>query len=182
MKNNRKRILWITRTAIFIALLIVVQFVTKPLSQLVTGSLVNMLLIVSVMTCGFASGMTVAVLSPIFAMLFGIGPALWVLTPFIILGNCAIVLIWYFIGIRAFKEKFTGYLVALPAGAAGKFLVLYLTIVRLLLPLFLNLPEKQAAVITAAFSLTQLFTALIGGALAAAALPVVKKAMAGRQS
>ena len=181
MKDNKKRIFWITRTAIFIALLIVVQFATKPLSQYVTGSAVNLLLIMSVMICGLSSGMTVAALSPVFAMLFGIGPALWILTPFIVLGNCAIVLIWYLIGIRAFKDKFVGYLVALPAGAAGKFLVLYLTIVRLLLPLFLHLPAKQAAVITAAFSLTQLITALIGGAVAVAALPLVRKATAARQ-
>ena len=182
MKDNKKRLLWITRTAIFIALLIVVQFATKPLGQYVTGSLVNLLLIMSVMTCGFSSGLTVAVLSPVFAILLGIGPPFWVLVPFIILGNCAIALIWYFIAVRAFKDKFAGYLIALPAGAAGKFLILYLTIVRLLLPLFLNLPAKQAAVITAAFSFTQLFTALIGGALATAALPVVKKALTGRQS
>lgn len=181
MKENKKKILWITRTAIFIALLVVVQFATKPLGQLVTGSLVNLILIMSVMTCGISSGVTVAVLSPVFATLLGIGTPLWILVPFIILGNSVIILIWYFIGILAFKDRIPGYLIALPAGAAGKFLVLYLTIVKLLLPVLVSLPVKQTAALAAAFSFTQLFTALIGGALAAAALPVIKKATSGRR-
>jgi hypothetical protein len=106
MKNIRKQILWITRTAIFIALLIVVQIATKPLGQLVTGSLVNLILIVSVITCGLSSGLTVAVISPVIATLVGIGPPFWVLTPFIILGNGTIALIWHFVGNRIFHKKY----------------------------------------------------------------------------
>jgi riboflavin transporter FmnP len=177
MKNSRKQIIWMTRTAIFIALLMVVQFATKPLGQLVTGSLVNLILIVSALTCGLSSGLTVAVISPVIATLVGIGPPFWVLTPFIILGNGTIVLIWHFVGNRIFHKKYVGYIASLAAGAVCKFLVLYFSIVRLAVPLFLDLNEKQAGVITASFSFPQLFTALIGGALAIAIIPVIKKAM-----
>jgi hypothetical protein len=181
VNKNRKQILWITRTAIFIALLIVIQVATKPIGiTQITGSLVNMILIVSVMTCGLSSGLTVAVISPVFAMLIGIGP-MWILIPFIALGNCVLILIWYVIGVRAFKEKLIGNLIALIFGAAAKFLVLYFSIVRMMIPLFLNLPANKAGALTATFSLPQLFTALIGGVLAILVLPIIKKATAARE-
>lgn len=181
MDKNKKHILWITRTAIFIALLIVIQAVTAPFGiPLITGSLVNLILIVSVMTCGFSSGLIVSLISPVMAKLVGIGP-LWALIPFIALGNVTLILIWHLICNHALKNKVIGYFAALIAGAAGKFLVLYLTIVQLMLPLFLNLPAKQAGVISATFSFSQLFTALIGGAVALLALPVIKKASITRE-
>lgn len=181
MNPNKKRILWITRTAILLALLIVIQAITAPFGiPLITGSLVNLILIVTVVTCGFSSGLTVAVISPIVAKLVGIGP-LWVLIPFIALGNCTLILLWHVIGKRIFKEKLIGYFVALVTGAAGKFLVLYLSIVQMMIPLFLHLPEKQAAAISATFSFSQLFTALIGGIIAIMLLPIVKKATAARE-
>ena len=96
--NNKNTIRWITRTAVFIALLIVLQMATAPLGNiLITGSIVNLLLIISVMTCGLASGLSVAVISPVMAKLLGIGP-LWSLIPFIAAGNIVLVLLWHFIG------------------------------------------------------------------------------------
>ncbi len=98
--NNKSKIQWITRTAILIALLVVLQAATTPLgTTIVTGSVVNMLLIVSVMIGGLASGLTVAVISPVLAKLVGIGP-LWTLIPFIILGNITLVSLWHIFGNR----------------------------------------------------------------------------------
>ena len=175
--ENKKKLLWITRTAIFVALLIVTQVTTVPLGNtLVTGTLVNMLLIVCVMTGGLASGITVALISPLMAKLLGIGP-LWSLIPFIAAGNTTLVLIWNFLGNRNMGRKIFAYIVALIAAAAGKFLILYLGIVQIAVPVFLGLPEKQAAVISNMFSIPQLFHAMIGGALATALLPVLKKAI-----
>lgn len=72
---NRKA-LWVAQTGVLLALLIVVQAVTSGLGNtLVTGSLVNLILIVAVTTGGLASGITIALLSPLFAFIFGIGPA-----------------------------------------------------------------------------------------------------------
>ena len=49
--SNREKTLWMTRTGAFIALLVVLQAATAPLGNtLVTGTLVNGLLAVSVMT------------------------------------------------------------------------------------------------------------------------------------
>lgn len=180
MNTNKHRIIWITRTAIFLALLIVIQAVTAPFGiPLITGSFVNLILIVTVMTCGFSSGLVVAVISPVVATLVGIGP-MWILVPFIALGNSVLILAWHLVSKRAFKEKLIGSFVALVVGAVSKFLVLYLSIVQVMIPLFLDLPEKKVEVLSATFSLPQLFTALIGGAVAIIVLPIVKKATADR--
>lgn len=176
INKNKNRIQWITRTAIMLALLITLQAVTAPFGvSLLTGSLVNMMLVVSVLVCGLSAGLTVAVISPIVAKLLGIGP-LWSIIPFIVVGNCVLVLLWYFLVNHLLKGKQWGYFVALVVGAVAKFLVLYFSIVRLMIPLFLNLPEKQASVLSATFSVSQLFTALIGGTLASILLPIIKKA------
>ena len=175
--NDKKKILWITQTAIFIALLIVMQAATAPLGNtLITGTIVNLLLIISVMTCGIASGLSVAVVSPIVAKFFGIGP-LWVLIPFIAAGNIVLVLLWYLIGRRNMGNKYVAPVMALTVAAIAKFLVLYVGIVKIAVPLLLGLPEPQAAVVSHLFSIPQLFTAAAGGILAAVILPSLKKAI-----
>ncbi len=179
--SNTGKIHWITRTAILIALLVVMQLVTTPLgTTIVTGSIVNMLLIVAVMTSGLASGLTVAVISPVMAKLVGIGP-LWELIPFIILGNATLVLLWHIIGNRQMGRQYIAYVAALAVAAVAKFLVLYLGIVQLAVPLLLNLPAQQAAVVSGMFSVPQLFTAMAGGAVATLVLPALKKAIAARR-
>ncbi len=176
-ESNKKRILWMTRTAIFIALLIVLQAITASFGNtVVTGSIVNFLLAISVMTCGAASGLCVAVISPVVAKLLGIGP-LWELIPFIAAGNAVYILLWHFIGNRKMKKAYTAYFIAWPAAAVGKFLTLYAGIAQIAVPLLLKLSGAQADVITAMFSLPQLITALVGGGLAILALPPLKKAI-----
>ncbi len=180
--NNRSKVFWVTRTAVLIALLIVMQAATAPIgSTLVTGSIVNLLLIISVMTCGFYSGLTVAALSPVFAKFFGIGP-LWSIIPFIILGNVTLISIWHLIGKRARPSRIAAYIIALAVAAAAKFAVLYLGIVQLAVPVLLELPEKQAAVISSMFSVPQLITAAVGGAAAVIILPLLDRALSKRES
>lgn len=174
MKNN---ILWITRTAVLTALLIVMQTVTSAFGNtLVTGSIVNLILIISVMTCGLSTGLTVAVVSPMCAKLLGIGP-LWSLIPFIIAGNIILVIIWYFIGNSKIWKKNFSYIIALVIAALSKFLILYLGIVQIAIPILLNLPKPQATIISNMFSIPQLFTALLGGILAIIALPFLKRSV-----
>lgn len=178
---NTKKTLWITRTAVFIALLVVLQAATAALGNpIITGSVVNMLLIVSVMTCGMMSGLCVAAISPIMAKLIGIGP-LWSLIPFIAAGNIILILIWHFIGNRHWGHKHTAQIIALVLAAAAKFLILYVGVVQIAVPLLLGLPEPQAAVISNMFSIPQLLTALLGGGAALLVLAPLKKAFKGGQ-
>ena len=68
MKNKTR---WITRTAVLLALLVIMQAVTKSAGQLVTGSCVNAVLAVSVLVAGLSTGLTVALVSPFAAFLLG---------------------------------------------------------------------------------------------------------------
>ncbi len=167
---------WIANTAVLIALLIVLQAATTPLATpLLTGSIVNFMLVVSVMVCGISSGVTVAAISPLAAKLLGIGP-LWSLIPFIMAGNLALVLVWHILGRLPGRTR-RSLVPALLTAAAAKFLILYFGIVKLAVPVLLRLPEQQAAVISGMFSLSQLATALLGGGLALLVLPVLRRAL-----
>lgn len=179
--KNDPRILWITKTAACMALLIVLQAATTPLrNTLVTGSLVNLMLILSGMTGGLSCGLTVAILSPILAKFFGIGP-LWAIIPLIALGNIVLVLLWHFIGENRRLKRRTAYPLAVAAAALAKCAVLYLGIVRGAVPL-LRLPAPQAAALSGTFSLPQFFTAIAGGLLAILLLPAIKRALRAEES
>ena len=180
-KSGKRKIIWITRTAVFTALLIAMQTATAPMGNIIiTGAVVNLLLIVSVMTCGLACGLSVATVSPVMAKFLGIGP-FWSIIPFLIAGNMTLVLLWYFVGNRNMGNKYTAYIAALISAAVAKFLVLYIGIVRIAIPIFLSLPEQQAAVVSNMFSIRQLVTAIAGGLTATALLPTLKKAIRERR-
>lgn len=173
---SSSKIRLICRTAIFIALLIGVQYVTRSMGQYVTGALVNLVLITAGLLCGLWGGLAVAVLSPICAFMVGIGPAFPQVVPAIMLGNAVIVLLWHLIA--GGKQTGTpGYLLAIVSGAVAKYLVLFFVIVKLLIPYVLTLNEKQTAMLTASFSVPQLITALIGGVLAWLLVPSLRRAL-----
>lgn len=126
--KKKQRTLWISETAVFIALLVVLQAATRPLgSTLITGCIVNLLLILSVMLCGLSSGIIVGVVSPVIAKCFGIGP-LWSIIPLILLGNVTLALIWHFVGKQKRLRPFSAHILALPLAALAKFAALYLGI------------------------------------------------------
>lgn len=177
----KKKTLWITETAIMLALLIVLQWLTKPLGQFVTGSCVNAVLAVAALAAGMSSGLTVALLSPVFAYLLGIAPNL-VTVPAIMVGNAAFVVVLLLAGgnDKAVWKKVTAWLGA----ALCKFAVLYVLVVYvicgvaadfLLAQGVLKAPMLQA--LPATFAVPQLVTALIGGAAALLIAPVLKKAL-----
>ena len=168
-----KKTLWITETAVMIALLVALQWATKPLGQFVTGSCVNLVLGVSVLV-GLWCGLTVALVSPFFAFLLGIGPAFLPIVPMVAVGNMVLVVILRLLASRD-KIAARSYL-AVAVGAVAKFLALWLLIVKLVLPT-LGLAEKQVAAISASFSWPQLVTAAIGGVLAVTIAPLIRKAL-----
>jgi hypothetical protein len=154
---KHEKVLWITRTALFIAITVVLQALTVQLgNQLLTGSIVNLMLILSVMTCGLPTGLTVSAVTPILPTLLGFGP-LWPIVPFIAAGNMALVTLWHFIGNLKLPMKNIAYIAALFAGAIGKFLVLYVGVVQVAIPFILGLPEQHP--LSFMFSLPQLLTA-----------------------
>lgn len=177
----RKKILWITETAVMMALLITLQALTKPLGQLVTGSCVNAILAVSALVGGLGCGLTVAVLSPIFAFLFGIAPQ--VLTvPVIMAGNAVYVLLLCLLSKKG--KQLWWSVIALVAAAVAKFVVLYVLVAKVICGVLAGgllekglLKQPMLTALPATFSTPQLITALIGGTVALLIVPVLRKAL-----
>lgn len=184
--KTKERLLWITRTALFIAILIVFQSISASLGQIVTGSLVNLVLVTAALTSGFWSGLTVAAISPFFAFMLGIGPKLIQLIPIIALGNIVYVLVVALIA-KAFKvEKkvslLVGSVVGVAVGAVAKFVVLYFGVVKVFIPLMGDgLKAPQIETFTTMFSTPQLITALIGGVVAIPIALAVKRVLRARK-
>lgn len=170
-----RRVLWITETAVMTALLIILQTTTKAAGQYVTGSCVNAVLAVSVLAAGVWSGAVVALLSPFFAFLLGIGPQLLPIVPSIAVGNLVFVLL---LGLLAEGRELSLWRkgAAWLAAAAGKFAVLYLLVVKLLCAV-LPLKEPQIALFSAMFSYPQLVTALVGGGIGLLLAPMLRRAL-----
>jgi hypothetical protein len=163
-----------------LALLIGVQFFTRGLSQFLTGSLVNLILLISVFMMGLGGGLTVAVLSPFLAFIAGIGPAFIQIVPITAVGNTILVLIANLVRNRVGESNLRDLIFTaagiLTAGIA-KTLFLWLGITVIALPMIPGLGEAQRNVISTAFSWPQLVTAIIGGTIAMAVAPLLKLAL-----
>jgi len=175
----KKNALWIARTAVLIALLIVLQFVTKGLGQFVTGSCVNLVLGVSALVGGLWCGVTVAFLSPFFAYLLGVAAMPILLVPGVAVGNIVLVIVLNLLARKPIQEKrgnttVRRYMSAL-AAAVAKFFALWLAVVKFLIPLA-GLPGTKVNLLTVTFTWPQLITALIGSCLAVTLAPLLIKA------
>lgn len=183
----RKKVLWITETAVMLALLVTLQALTKPMGQLVTGSCVNAVLAISVLLVGMSSGITIALISPVCAYLFGIAPNFVTVLP-IMIGNVCFVVLLRLIAGETHKPIWRQP-VALAVAAGVKFGILYLLVVKVICGLASGalLGKKLGDVVVLAppmlnmlptmFAWPQLFTALIGGAVALLITPVLRKAL-----
>lgn len=187
-----KKIRWITETAVMLALLICLQWVgsfvpDQMTKQLITGTMVNCVLAVTVLLAGMSSGITVAVISPVCAFLFGIAPNFITVAP-IMLGNvCYVVLLRLIIG-KTMKPLWKQP-AALAAAAVAKFGVLYLLVVQVICGLASGalLGKKLGEVVLLAppmlqmlptmFTWPQLVTAISGGIIALLIVPVLRKAL-----
>lgn len=177
-----KKIRWITETAVLLALLVVLQAVTKSFGQFVTGSCVNAVLAVAVLLVGMSSGVTIALISPVLAYLLGIAPQL-VTVPAIMVGNTVfVVLLRSIAGGRS--KPLGGQIAAWLIAAVAKFAVLYLLVVKIICgiasaPLLASgtLKEPMLKMLPTMFAWPQLVTALIGGGVALLIVPVLRKAL-----
>ncbi len=177
MKQKIRRI---TETAVLLALLVALQAWTKPLGQLVTGSCVNGVLGIATLLVGLYSGICLALLSPILAFLLGIAPQILVV-PLIMLGNTVFILL--LCGFAKKKGKAQQILGCICSSFA-KFLVLYTGVKFLICGLLADsllasgmLKTPMLTTLPATFSWPQLFTALIGSAVAVFTVPVLRKAL-----
>lgn len=185
-----KRTVRLAQTAVMLALLICLQWVggmipLPLLKQLVTGSCVNAVLAAATLLAGVSVGAALALVSPVFAYLFGIAPPVILTVPLIMLGNLSYVLILGSLGGKQLWRQIG----ALAVASGVKFGVLYLLGLKVFGGLLfgtlegtmlLGKPLMNQAVVKAmsnAFSWVQLVTALIGGALVLAIAPILRKAL-----
>ena len=187
VSEMNKKALWITETAVMLALLVVLQGLTKPLGQLVTGSCVNAVLAVTVLLAGMSSGLTVALVSPVCAYLLGIAPNFITVLP-IMVGNVCFVVLLRLIAGNSHKPLWRQP-VALAAAAGTKFAVLYFLVVKVIcgfasgallgkkLGDVVVLAQPMLKMLPATFTWPQLFTALIGGGVALLIVPALRKAL-----
>lgn len=180
--KHQNQLRWITETAVLLALLVTLQAITKPLGQLVTGSFVNAVLAVAVLFAGLSSGLTVAVISPVLAYLLGIAPQI-LTVPAIMVGNTVFVVALYFLAGRD-SRKIWRQVLAWLVSAFAKFAALYSIVVWLICGVLAErlmeagvLKAPMLKMLPASFSWPQLFTALIGGAVALLIAPVLRKAL-----
>lgn len=152
---------FITRTAILLALTMIFQSFRAP--QLVTGTLVNGMLLISAGYVGMWSGVIIGLFTPVLAFLFGI-MKFPPMIPFIMIGNALYVLV--FSGMR---NKPIGMVL----GSLVKFLWLSAS-VYYMLPLF---GVKAPAALVEMFTFPQLATAVMGGILALLVLSLLKKSL-----
>ena len=178
----KKKIRWITETAVMLALLVSLQAVTKPMGQLVTGSCVNAILAVAALVGGLSSGLTVALISPILAFLLGIAPQI-LTVPAIMVGNAVYVVLLSLLADKSGKnlvKQVIAWLVAAGAKFASLYAIVVLLICGVLSESLLASGMMKAPMLKAlpaTFSWPQLFTALIGGAVALLIVPVLRKAL-----
>ena len=180
----RKNMRWITETAVMLALLIALQALTKPMGQLVTGSCVNAVLAISVLLVGMGSGIAVALISPVCAFLLGIAPNFVTVLPIMVGNVCFVTLLRLISGKALWRQP-----VALLTAAGVKFGVLYLLVVKVICGFASNalLGKKLGEIVVLAppmlkmlptmFAWPQLFTALIGGAVALLIAAPLRKAL-----
>lgn len=125
--------------------------------QLVSGSIVNAVLIVSSAIFGLRAGILAGIIPSAIALSAGLLPvALAPMVPFIIMGNAVLVIVFSFLRNKSFG-------LGIISGALAKFLFLSLSGF-----MFVNFVSGKQIAVAAAnmFGLTQLFTALAGGLIA----------------
>lgn len=167
----------ITTTALLLALCIASQFL-KNTSVYITGPIINCILIVAVVFCGLLSGTILSIVTPITSWLITGSPLMSAIPPImpcIMVGNFVLVLmVWLFTRKESGSRNL---LCGIFVGSMVKSAFMGLTISLLILPLLgpsTGLPAPALAAARVTFSLTQLITALIGGALALVIVPPLK--------
>lgn len=168
---NSKRIHNLAYAGMGLALILLAQSLNKviptipvfagvQLSQLITGTFVNALLIIICVQAGQRNGVIVGVISAILATLLGIGPIFPIITVFIAVGNALYVLVYQYVSRLHYKV----WLSSIPAAFIKTgFLWVSIPFVLKVIP---EISEPQVKALSIMFSWPQLITGIFGGVFA----------------
>ncbi|MEI7424729.1 MAG: iron hydrogenase [Candidatus Staskawiczbacteria bacterium] len=148
--------------SIFIALAVVVPYLGN---QLLTGSIVNALLFISVSVLGLESAFLLCLIPSLISIYTGLLPlALAPMIPFIMTGNALLVLTFYYLNKRNFW-----------VGAVPAILVKYIFILLVGILLAGSVLNGIASKVMLMISWPQLATAVAGASIAYLVLKIIKK-------
>ncbi|WP_350343913.1 ECF transporter S component [Proteinivorax tanatarense] len=160
--KNQLNTNYLVKTALLLALALVFQIGFSQFAQPAVGPLVNMTLFLAAITVGTMSGILVGSLTPLIAFMLGIMP-LFPLVVFIIVGNIILVTLFSIVQ-KAIKidRHIIKQAIGVLCGAIVKFAFLAIS-VRYFVTFFIEeVPPHLIEMLT----FPQLYTALVGGALA----------------
>lgn len=145
----------ILRASVFLAAALVIQYLRMP--QLLTGTLVNAILFLTLIFAGLPAGILIGILTPLLAFFTGILPApLAPVIPVIMLANIALVMVG---GLLKGRNLY----LAAAISSVVKFIVFFILLRYVVILFVSSLPPA----VFVAFGLLQLYTALAGTVLAA---------------
>ncbi len=159
----------ITRTALLIAILFVVQYF-KNISSYISGPAINVILLTATFYVGLPSGILLSIIAPISSYFIAGGAAMSVIMtatrftalPVIIIGNIILIMLSYFI----YKNKKRIYLIfGLISGSLAKWLFMWLSADYILKPLFSESFGEKIVVLGKVFGNLQLYAAIVGSIL-----------------
>ena len=154
--NINSRAVTETAIATVIAVIVPALLAHTPQNQFIVGPIVNAVLFWVALRVGLTNALFIAVIPSLIAIFRGmLPPQAVVIIPFIILGNCAMILSFVFVGTRHWRVR-TGHALFLRVILAS---ILKSLIIFLSAWLLLNLPP----VVTFMMSWPQLVTAIVGG-------------------
>lgn len=174
MNRNVKKLI---QAATMLAILVLLQLVTKPLGQFVTGFCTDFMIAVTTLSVGFSSGLFLALVFPYIAYLIGIGPKIILIAPSICVANMIFMMILYiFISRKKDVVKWATRMAGVLVAGTAKFAVLNMGVTNLVIP-ELDMTEAKIQETVSFFSWPQLVTAVVGALLAALVYPRLRKAL-----
>lgn len=174
MNRNVKKLI---QAATMLAILVLLQLVTKPLGQFVTGFCTDFMIAVTTLSVGFSSGLFLALVFPYIAYLIGIGPKIFLIAPSICVANMIFMMILYiFISRKKDVVKWATRMAGVLVAGTAKFAVLNMGVTNLVIP-ELDMTEAKIQETVSFFSWPQLVTAVAGALFAALVYPRLRKAL-----
>lgn len=162
----KNKVHFICISAILLGLTIALQFISSLLGQqVITGSIVNMMLLLSSLFVGLIGSSLIGLLTPLIGFILGFQANI-VMVPFISIANLIYILIFStVVRLLSNKNSISSALkdiIAIVLCSVFKFCFMYFIELKLIIPLlFSNIPEA----LKISFGILQLITASIGGLL-----------------
>ncbi len=141
-------------------------------NQLITGSIINAMLILALMLLGIRSAVFLALFPSVVALSSGLLPALLApIIPFIMISNILLIVTLDY-AIKVFTKERVGFVSGVIIGSFVKFLFLYLS-VNIIAELLIK--KEMIVKVAQIMSSMQFFTALAGGVIALGVLGLMGK-------